>query len=60
MSFHLSGTIPIIGVGGIFTGEDAYEKIKAGATAVQIYTSFIYYGGPIVNKIKAELVECLK
>ncbi|XP_065199984.1 dihydroorotate dehydrogenase (quinone) [Planococcus citri] len=54
------GTVPIIGVGGIFTGEDAFEKIKAGASLVQIYTSFVYHGAPIVTKIKEELVECLK
>lgn len=49
------GKIPIIGVGGIFTGQDAYDKIVAGSSAVQIYTSLIYHGPPIVNKIKKEL-----
>ncbi len=39
------GRLPIIGVGGVFTAEDAYEKIKAGATLVEIYTGFVY-GGP--------------
>ena len=39
------GTLPIIGVGGIFTGDDAYERIRAGASLVQLYTGFIY-GGP--------------
>lgn len=39
------GTLPIIGVGGIFTAEDAYEKIRAGASLVQVYTGFVY-GGP--------------
>lgn len=42
-----SGTIPIIGVGGIFTAEDAWEKIQAGASLLQIYTGWIY-GGPWV------------
>jgi dihydroorotate dehydrogenase len=37
----VGGKLPIIGVGGIFTAEDAYEKIKAGASAVQIYTGFV-------------------
>uniref|UniRef100_A0A182XB88 Dihydroorotate dehydrogenase (quinone), mitochondrial n=1 Tax=Anopheles quadriannulatus TaxID=34691 RepID=A0A182XB88_ANOQN len=52
------GKIPIIGVGGIFTGEDAFEKIEAGASAVQLYTSFIFHGPPVVPKIKREL-DCL-
>ncbi|XP_003742907.1 dihydroorotate dehydrogenase (quinone), mitochondrial [Galendromus occidentalis] len=54
------GRVPIIGVGGIFSGEDAYEKIKAGASMVQIYSSIVYRGPPIVETIKKELVQCLK
>ncbi|XP_034179213.2 dihydroorotate dehydrogenase 2 [Osmia lignaria lignaria] len=54
------GTIPIIGVGGIFSGEDAYNKIKAGASLVQVYTSFTYFGPPIIGKIKRELDDALK
>ncbi len=52
--------LPIIGVGGIFTAADAYEKIKAGASLVQIYTGFIYEGPMIVKKINKGLVELLK
>ncbi|XP_011309683.1 dihydroorotate dehydrogenase (quinone), mitochondrial [Fopius arisanus] len=51
------GKIPIVGVGGIFDGSDAYDKIKAGASLVQIYTSYAYHGPPIVQKIKRELDE---
>lgn len=54
-----NGKIPIIGVGGIFSGADAYDKIKSGASLVQIYTSFVYHGPPIVNRIKKELDELL-
>ncbi|XP_052866373.1 dihydroorotate dehydrogenase (quinone), mitochondrial [Anopheles cruzii] len=54
------GQIPIIGVGGVFTGEDAFEKIQAGASAVQLYTSFIFHGPPVVNKIKRELDRLLE
>lgn len=54
------GQIPIIGVGGIFNGQDAYDKITAGASAIQIYTSLIYHGPPIVKKIKKELNELLE
>lgn len=50
--------LPIIGVGGIFTGQDAYEKIKAGASLVQIYTGFIY-GGPLAVRNIAEELEQL-
>jgi dihydroorotate dehydrogenase len=39
------GRIPIIGVGGVFTAEDAYARIRAGAALVEIYTGFVY-GGP--------------
>lgn len=45
------GKIPIIGVGGIMSGEDALEKIEAGASLVQIYTGFVYQGPTIVKEI---------
>ena len=46
-----AGTIPIIGCGGIFTVRDAIEKIRAGASLLQIYTSFIYYGPELVREL---------
>jgi len=46
-----NGQIPIIASGGIFTGEDAKEKIDAGASLVQVWTGFIYEGPGIVKKI---------
>lgn len=49
------GNIPIIAVGGIFTAEDAQEKLDAGASLVQVYTGFIYEGPAIVKKICAGL-----
>ncbi|XP_050449895.1 dihydroorotate dehydrogenase (quinone)-like [Cataglyphis hispanica] len=54
------GSIPIIGVGGIFSGADAYVKIKAGASLVQLYTSYVFNGPPIVVKIKKELCKILE
>jgi dihydroorotate dehydrogenase len=57
---ELGADMPIIGVGGIFNGADAYEKIKAGASAVQIYTALIYEGPGLVRKVKAELVNLLE
>lgn len=55
-----AGKLPIIGVGGIFTGGDAYEKIKAGASLVQLYTGLIYRGPSAIRKIQAELLAWLK
>lgn len=52
--------LPIIGVGGIFTGEDAYEKIRAGASLVQVYTGLIYEGPNIVKRIQRRLSELMK
>lgn len=46
---ELKGSIPIIGVGGITTPEDAVEKTKAGASLVQLYSGFIYNGPPLVQ-----------
>lgn len=54
------GKVPIIGVGGISSGQDAYDKIKAGASLVQLYTSITFDGPPVVNRIKRELVELLE
>ncbi|MEX0884174.1 MAG: quinone-dependent dihydroorotate dehydrogenase [Cyclobacteriaceae bacterium] len=48
---------PIIGVGGIFTVEDAIEKMEAGASLVQIYTGMIYEGPGIVRKLKKGIVR---
>lgn len=55
-----NGRLPIIGVGGIMNAEDAIEKLKAGASLVQIYTGFIYEGPLLVKRInKAVLKENL-
>ncbi|XP_076449791.1 dihydroorotate dehydrogenase (quinone), mitochondrial-like isoform X2 [Babylonia areolata] len=54
------GKVPIIGVGGISSGKDAYEKIKAGASLVQLYSALVYKGPPVVSKIKRELDELLR
>ncbi|QUS61035.1 quinone-dependent dihydroorotate dehydrogenase [Synechocystis sp. PCC 7339] len=53
------GTIPIIGVGGIFTAEDAWEKIQAGASLLQLYTGWIYGGPWVVPDILQGLGEKL-
>ena len=52
-----SGQIPIIASGGIFTADDAHEKIKAGASLVQVWTGFIYEGPAIVKNICNDLQQ---
>jgi dihydroorotate dehydrogenase len=49
------GKIPLIGVGGISSADDAYEKIKCGASLIQIYSAFVYQGFGLVEKIKKDL-----
>ncbi len=51
-----NGSIPIIASGGIFTGEDAVEKFKAGASLIQVWTGFIYEGPAIAKKICRHLI----
>ena len=55
----LNGRIKIIGVGGVDSGVSAYEKFKAGANYVQLYTGMVYRGPNIVSMIKKELKELL-
>ncbi len=57
---YSKGKIPIIGVGGISSGEDAYEKICAGATALQIYSALIFKGPKIVELIKKQIIINMK
>ena len=54
-STHLGGRIPIIGVGGISSLEEAREKIRAGASLVQVYTSFIYQGPGLIRELARNL-----
>ena len=57
---HLNGKIPIIGVGGVDSGKSAFEKLAAGASAIQLYTGMIYKGPTIVKEIKKELIDIMK
>jgi len=56
---QLRGEIPIIGVGGIMSGEDAWQMICAGASLVQVYTGFIYGGPATVRDINRHLAKQL-
>lgn len=53
------GRMPLIGVGGVASGAEAYAKIRAGASLVQLYTALIYQGPGLVARIKAELADLL-
>jgi dihydroorotate dehydrogenase len=57
---RVQGCIPIIGVGGIFSADDAYEKICAGASLVQLYTGLIYRGPGLPHRINLGLVRLLE
>jgi dihydroorotate dehydrogenase len=54
-----SGRIPLVGVGGISSAEDAYAKIRAGASLVQIHSALIFFGLSLVSRIKEGLVKLL-
>ncbi|KAF0043116.1 hypothetical protein F2P81_004453 [Scophthalmus maximus] len=54
------GKILIVGIGGVASGQDAMDKIRAGASLVQLYTALTYQGPPVVKKIKRELEQLLK
>jgi len=57
---HLGRQIPIIGVGGIFSADDAYERVRAGASLIQVYTGFIYEGPQVVSRIVTGLAARLE
>lgn len=58
LSKALDGALPIIGVGGICSGEDAVEKMEAGASLVQVYTGFIYRGPELVREAADAIASC--
>ena len=60
VDFWSDKSIPMIGVGGIFTPEDAFEKIAAGASLLQAYTGFVYGGPSFARKINAGLARLLE
>lgn len=57
---YCGGKLKIIGVGGIFSAEDAYEKIRRGASMVELITGMIYEGPQLVGEINKNLAELLK
>jgi dihydroorotate dehydrogenase len=53
------GKVPLIGIGGIESGETALQKIEAGATLIQLYTALVYEGPALIDRIKEHLVEAV-
>jgi len=53
------GQVFIIGVGGVESGRDAYEKIKAGASVIQLYSAMVYQGAGMISRIRKELAEIM-
>lgn len=60
ISQHTEGQIPIIGVGGVFTASDVWEKLEAGASLVQTYTGFVYQGPTFALDIQQGLLDLLQ
>ena len=56
---HSKGKVPIVGVGGIMSPEDALEKLNAGASLIQVYTGFIYNGPSFIYNINKEIIKSL-
>lgn len=54
------GALPLIAVGGIASGDAAYARLRAGASAVQLYSALVYRGPGLVARIKADLAACLR
>ncbi len=59
MRKRVGNRVVLLGVGGVSRGADAYAKIRAGASLVQLYTALAYEGPGVVPRIKRELLECL-
>lgn len=57
---HLQGKVPIIGVGGISNGAQAYAKIRAGASLIQLYSALVYEGPNLIHNILEDLSQRLK
>lgn len=55
-----AGKLPLVGVGGIESGADAYKKIRAGASLVQVYTALVYEGPTLAAEINRDLRRCLQ
>ncbi|MFM9884155.1 MAG: quinone-dependent dihydroorotate dehydrogenase [Burkholderiales bacterium] len=57
---YTKGKLPIVGCGGVASGEDAYAKIRSGASLVQVYSALVFGGPGLVLRIKRDLEKCLR
>jgi dihydroorotate dehydrogenase len=57
LAHHLQGALPIVAVGGILSGQDAVEKLRAGASLVQLYTGLIYRGPALVGECREAIAH---
>jgi dihydroorotate dehydrogenase len=57
---HAEGRLPIIGCGGVASGADAYAKIRAGASLVQLYSALVFHGPALIGRIKHDLAAKLR
>lgn len=53
------GRIPLIGAGGISDGDDAYDRIRAGASLIQLYTALVFHGPAVIQKINTQMIKRL-
>ncbi len=60
MYSRTEGRIPLIGVGGVSSGKDVYEKIRAGASLIQLYSALVFEGPGLIARIKSDLRNLLK
>jgi len=60
MYYLTQGKLPLIAAGGVSSAADAYAKMRAGASLVQLYTALVYQGPRLVRKLKSDLVELLR
>ena len=54
------GQITLVGAGGVSSGEDVLEKVRAGASLIQLYTALVYEGPSLIKKIKHDLLHLLE
>ncbi len=59
MRRRVGAKLVLVGAGGVGSGEQAYAKIRAGASLVQLYTALAFEGPGLIGRIKQELVDCL-
>lgn len=57
---HLGPHVPLIGVGGVASGADAFAKLEAGASSVQLYSALVYHGPRLIQSIKTDLAQRLQ